>query len=407
MDFRQEELRRALNGDASAITDILCDCYGEKFEDVYDEDSPQERMNIVFDYLYARLKEIADRHAIPVETLGLVAKLQSVHDDIEPQLESGDRSDEAYFRKLQDRLYSATEDARLFRADCIAMDFELQDILENPDLLSDEQRLVAMHGEDLKSEEFLKPQMIIPFDEDGWLDLDAGERLETEEERQKRVEETLRWYEEQLAAAREKDKKVGDRIQVFKKWWNFVNNLKPICAIDVKNIQLRHIAYEKAEKAKLSNFEADEKFFADVLRIMEHDNKKECFWYHGTQDVESAYSILKQGLGLASRELSSTAYREFTPEQMLLYHRGFAGEIGEDAIIVFRQPIDESGRFLDIIKKNDQDIEFCSSGLGFFSEKLEYIIPQQYIVGIVNKRDHKVVFARDLKKETIKDNQRS
>ena len=149
-------------------------------------------------------------------------------------------------------------------------------------------------------------------------------------------------------------------------------------------------ALEEIKKQKvLEFFESDPQFSRDFERIMGHDKKTHRYWFHGTQCVEDAISILKQGLGMTREELESTAYTEFDKEQLLLYSRGFGGEIGRDAIVIIDEPV---GQNIVQEKKSGYKINFVPSGLQGLNGDANYIIMPEHIVGFVNKRDRSVVF---------------
>ena len=149
------------------------------------------------------------------------------------------------------------------------------------------------------------------------------------------------------------------------------------------------------EKSKeLSEFYDKKEFFEDFMKIMEHDKTKHNYLFHGTQDLESAQSIIDEGLGMMREDLSSTTYAEFSMDEVILYSRGFANEIGKDAIVIIDQPINEDGKREEIVQRLDKnkEISFIQSGLQGLDEKPQYIIDSKYIIGYVNKRDKEVNF---------------
>ncbi len=58
--------------------------------------------------------------------------------------------------------------------------------------------------------------------------------------------------------------------------------------------------------------------------------------------------------------LSSTAYTEFAPDELILYSRGLAGEVGRDGIVVF-----EGKRGENIVEEleDKSSVNFSLSGL--------------------------------------------
>ena len=151
---------------------------------------------------------------------------------------------------------------------------------------------------------------------------------------------------------------------------------------------------EDAYKDKLlDEFKSDEKFYKDVIRIMSHDKKESRYYYHGTQDVESAKSIIELGLGMTRDDILSTAVSEFTVDELLLYHRGLAGEIGRNAVVIIDSRIGEDGSEENLVEENeDISIPFAPSGLQGLEGKPKYIVNSRHIVGYVDKKNKIVIF---------------
>ena len=172
----------------------------------------------------------------------------------------------------------------------------------------------------------------------------------------------------------------------------FINTIPELinCRINYeKESQILQLEYQKK---KLEEFYSNEEFMKDFSKIMEHDSNHR-YWFHGTQCLEDAYSILEQGLGLTQEDISSTAYCEFTMDEVILYSRGFVGEIGRDAIVIIDMPV-INNKTQNIIEKinSDSNINFAPSGLQGLDGKANYIIDKKYIVGIVDKQNKKIIF---------------
>lgn len=172
----------------------------------------------------------------------------------------------------------------------------------------------------------------------------------------------------------------------------FINAIPELinCRINYeKESQILQLEYQKK---KLEEFYSNEEFMKDFSKIMEHDNNHR-YWFHGTQCLEDAYSILEQGLGLMQEDISSTAYSEFTMDEVILYSRGFFGEIGRDAIVIIDMPV-INNKNQNIVEKinSDSNINFAPSGLQGLDGKANYIIDKKYIVGIVDKQNKKIIF---------------
>ena len=145
---------------------------------------------------------------------------------------------------------------------------------------------------------------------------------------------------------------------------------------------------------KLDYYYSDEEFSKKLDVIMSHDTKKSTYYFHGTQCLEDAQSILIEGLGMTREQISSTAYSELSKDELLLYSRGMGGEIGSSAIVIIDSPKDENGKRMNIVRVRDQNepINFSPSGLQGLDGKANYIIDTKYIVGYVDKINKKIVF---------------
>lgn len=176
------------------------------------------------------------------------------------------------------------------------------------------------------------------------------------------------------------------------KFLKFINAIPELinCRINYeKESQILQLEYQKK---KLEEFYSNEEFMKDFSKIMEHDSNHR-YWFHGTQCLEDAYSILEQGLGLMQEDISSTAYSEFTMDEVILYSRSFGGEIGRDAIVIIDMPV-INNKNQNIVEKinSDSNINFAPSGLQGLDGKANYIIDKKYIVGIVDKQNKKIIF---------------
>lgn len=151
---------------------------------------------------------------------------------------------------------------------------------------------------------------------------------------------------------------------------------------------------ELVDKTKLREFYSDKEFYEDFKKIMAHDPKKNRYRFHGTQDLESASTIISEGLGMMRENLDTTSYKEFTMDQVILYSRGWGGEIGSLAIVIIDEPIEEDGKIRTVVEPlaKDKKIHFAPSGLQGLNGKPRYIVNPQYIVGYVDKFNKKIIY---------------
>jgi hypothetical protein len=233
-----------------------------------------------------------------------------------------------------------------------------------------------------------KPKVITERDEDVWPieDENGNEvtRLETDEEVRQRIIDFQKRLEEHL-------KSIGEDKVWLRKWMEYLIILPKLSGIYEQIKSGMTVISESKNEMVLNDFRENEQFMSDLARIMDHNTEEYEYLYHGTKSIEDAEKIMSDGLYMASDRLDSTTYSEFTSEQLLLYSRGFGGEIGADAIVIIKKPKD--GQIVaELTSENKKSVSVFQSGLGGFTG-MEYVIPKDYIVGYVNKRDKRVVEA--------------
>lgn len=173
----------------------------------------------------------------------------------------------------------------------------------------------------------------------------------------------------------------------------YINTYEDLMRCKKNAIEVISKYRELANKEKLNEFYSTKGFKEDFKRIMEHDENKHEYRFHGTTTLSDAASIMNVGLGMMRDDLDSTTYREFDMDQVILYSRGFGGEIGRDAIVIIDRPI-KDGKFTNIVSKfsKEKEIPFSPSGLQGLNGRPEYIVDPKYIIGYVDKVNKKVIF---------------
>lgn len=190
----------------------------------------------------------------------------------------------------------------------------------------------------------------------------------------------------------EDDMKVTD--EQLCEYIKYINSFPKLNEYKTNGKRVDEKLIELAKQRKLEEFYSDKSFVEEFKRIMSHDVKKHTYHFHGTQDLESAESIMKEGLGMMRESLSTTSYAEFTMDEVILYSRGLGGEIGRDAIVIIDEPRTEDGKVKEIVEPLHSDIKihFSPSGLQGLNGKPEYIVNPQYIVGYVDKRNKAIKY---------------
>lgn len=173
----------------------------------------------------------------------------------------------------------------------------------------------------------------------------------------------------------------------------YINTWPELMQVKTNSVEV----YNNLSRKMLQNYKDNNKFYSEFKKIIKQDESKNNYLFHGTTTVTDGMSILKQGLGMFSKDLNKTtySYHEFKDDDALLaYSRGIDGSIGRDAIVVIDQPRDENGDLVNIVREvtEDDKLNFSQAGLGGLNGNANYMIDKKYIVGLINKKDMEVVY---------------
>ena len=174
------------------------------------------------------------------------------------------------------------------------------------------------------------------------------------------------------------------------KYTEFILQLPLYADIMHSYINTRVSLDKKYEQLKFDKLKAinNGKLYSDLKHLCDYNTSKGILLFHGTTCREDAYSITEKGFGMHRPELSTTTYTNMTAEQALMYSRGMDHSIGSEAMVVLYQP-----NGVEIVENiGDVEIDNPGSGLRGFGDKLEYIVPTKYIVGIVDKVSGDVIY---------------
>ena len=236
------------------------------------------------------------------------------------------------------------------------------------------------------------------FEDTGWIDKEWDDSEWIDEEWQDSTESEKVWGEPTIKAEEwteeptKEDKELSE--ESLRIYLEFINVVKELVKYKILGNKISNKLFDLKNKRKIDEFLSDESFLKDFTKILEHDKRKKAYYFHGTQCLADADTILEEGLGMMQDNLTSTSYKEFSMEDIILYSRGLGGEIGRDAIVIIDVPKDKNGKEIDVVRKTtpDDNLHFCPSGLQGLSGKAEYIVPTEYIVGYIDKLNKKVVF---------------
>ena len=184
----------------------------------------------------------------------------------------------------------------------------------------------------------------------------------------------------------------SDKVNDFLKFFRYLPQLR----VERKNsIWMGKYLQELIIKKTLDMYRSNSEFMEAFNQMMDHDKRKFLYYYHGTQSVQDAENILKQGLGVGGDSITSTAYSEsrMSPEQLLCYERGLGSNIGSSAVVVIAVPKGPKGEEQQILEPiGDRKINAKFSDLQELYREFHYYIRPEYIVGFVDKENQKVIF---------------
>lgn len=418
----EEELFRRhdpnLIKNASYHIDPIIDAY-------YETTNQSEQLKIVLGYIKRNLQSVVESRKLPIDPeerldedsilASIVMPEKAEYDWDEPEKIDGLGVDEYKNpEKLNDFFFNLAKNMNAEDTEALADKFgRINDGFRQimvqyiPQIIVDIDKIINENVPilDSNNEEYLSFPTIEVIDDDDsdWMDDDMDPKQDSDENEETGSNPFTNFddYEWEDDGEWESNNNPNDGQEKYDisdeniiKYLKFINSLPHI--IELKNNGTRIVGklHELAREKKLAEFHADKDFMADFVKIMEHDKDKHIYYFHGTQCLEDAYSITKQGLGITRKEITSTAYSEFSIDDVILYERGFGGEIGHDAIVLIDVPLNENGEPKDIIERTPPHyrISFNPSGLQGLNGKANYLIRPEHIVGFVDKRNKKIIF---------------
>ena len=268
-----------------------------------------------------------------------------------------------------------------YKIDKLNFETEVDDISSNDDewwVVDEDDEKEAIKIEDKNESE--EEEWIDFEEEEDWPDFEELEDVEPE------------FAEIEIITDDKMDSKVTDEelIDLIR----YVNSFPQLIEYKNNGKEISEKLNELFKKTKLNEFYSNKSFLEDFKRIMEHDKKSNIYHFHGTQDLESANTIINEGLGMMREALETTSYQEFTMDEVILYRRGLGGEIGNSAVVIIDEPIEDDGKKKKIVEpmSSRKKIHFCPSGLQGLNGKPKYIVDPKYIVGYVDKVNKTIIF---------------
>ncbi len=162
--------------------------------------------------------------------------------------------------------------------------------------------------------------------------------------------------------------KFSNMFRINKKYMTKVYNLR-------NNFLIEEIEMEYPE------------YIEQLQELLDQKEKNVTYYYHGAQSLSDAENIINNGLYMQYGEIGKTAKANLSLAQILHYSYGF-DNVGRHAVVVIAVPNGEN--IVDINLDKNISVSGTSQGLQQGEFNPEYVIPNQYIVGYINK-DEKIV----------------
>lgn len=385
MEFNDEERKIILQYNKTLLDDPF-ECINEGLRNFYFQDpNSDEFERAMYDYAKRVLIEVANKRGLEIgrnETI-----------DIDKNVEGTDGLDIAQCRDIRSLTQCIQGKVDNMNAK------EISDLLSNFEAMYD--RLIDFMRNyipriinsfyDLSQEIVDNPNKDFEQDNCDDLEIDDYDIFVNEED--------FDWDLSDEFGTEFEDYDYGEKEEITdEKLLDFIKFLNSYSEIKIYKDNMQEILdklSEIAKQRKLQEFYSDSDFSEKFSTIMEHDRTRHTYLFHGTQGLDSAKSIMREGLGMMRENLSSTAYQELTMDEVLLYHRGgFMAQIGDDAVIIIDEPKDEQGNPINIVHRTDDDVKisFVPSGLQGLDGKPQYMVDLKYIVGYIDKKNRKIVY---------------
>ena len=132
--------------------------------------------------------------------------------------------------------------------------------------------------------------------------------------------EGLQWDFTEVSSDNSQDNKNEEKVtdEELIGYIKFLNSYPLLMEYKKNGFRIANELRELVQKTKLNEFYSNKEFYEDLKKIMAHDSKKHAYRFHGTQDLESADTIISEGLGMMREDLSTTTYSEFSMNEVIL-----------------------------------------------------------------------------------------
>ena len=185
------------------------------------------------------------------------------------------------------------------------------------------------------------------------------------------------------------DKNYYNREQILKNWAEFLIVLKDYIKIINEFDKCINQVSEEKMKNNLDNYYSNLDFINELEDLIDHDKNNEEYLYHATSTLEDGLNVLDKGLFMASDDLSSTTFSEFSIPDILTYEYGNDFRKVGDYIIVIKKPNNQK-----IVRKTTelekQENLIMSRRIGYTNPINNYVIEPAYIVGLVDRKNQKI-----------------
>lgn len=159
---------------------------------------------------------------------------------------------------------------------------------------------------------------------------------------------------------------------------------------------------EKIRRAKLTKdvdkYKSDKNFISEINGLLsEVDIDKEDLYLHSTTSLDASKSIIEKGLYTFGKDLDSFCENYRSVEQILKYQYGSETNMTGNYVVIIGFPKDKT----NIIELNEEEqkeaMGFIDTRRGFVAPP-SYLVPSENILGVVDKKNLKVIKNPNYKK---------
>ncbi len=177
----------------------------------------------------------------------------------------------------------------------------------------------------------------------------------------------------------------------YKEALEFFKALPQFSKIFEVKAKYRKQALQNREECLVDEIESQNPdYISQLQELVNHPKNKITYYYHGATSVETAAKIANEGLFMQYGQIDRTAKKELSVSDILSYSYGHENA-GRHAIVVIAAPHNGGNGIINFNNNNDVQVEGTGQGKEQGSFTPKYVIPNQYIVGYIDKDSRQFV----------------